>query len=160
MAYIPLILALAGTAQQVSSNIDASRYNAQVTQQEQKISVNQAAAQEALVRRSGRQAIGKQVAAFGSSGAGYGGSSETAIDSSAVNAELDALNTRYRGSLTGYGYGVQSQLDNSRASSETWGGSMLAGAKLLQGLSGTYTTGPSPAAMAGLQTPGGSMNLG
>jgi hypothetical protein len=129
-----------------------SLYNAKVAQNESNLSVNQAGAQEGMVIRAGRQQLGRQAAAFGAAGVGYGGSSETALDQSAVNDELDALNTKYHGQLTGYGYGVESQNFGSQAQ----GQSLLAGAALLKGIGSSYSSAPpSLAEQAGLVTPGG-----
>lgn len=153
MAYVPLILAAAGALQQGASAAQASRFNAQATKNEQTLSVDMGAAAEGMQRRSSREALGRQAAAFGGAGVGYEGSSETALDQSAVNQELDALNTRYKGTITGYGYGVRSTLDRQAANDEMAQGGMLAGNALLKGLSNSYSTGPkSNAAAAGLAT--------
>ena len=81
----------------------------------------------------------EQIAAFGSAGTGYGGSAKGALDETALNQEMDALNTKYKGVLTGYGYGVNSQLDRSRANAAGIAGSLTAGAALLKGAGSNYT---------------------
>ena len=70
---------------------------------------------EDQVRRNSRVQLGKEIAAFGSAGVGYGGSSEDALRTSTVNQEMDALNTRYKAQLAGYGYGVRLALTKRRA---------------------------------------------
>jgi hypothetical protein len=154
MAFLPAILpyvAAAGAVVQGVQNSNASRYNAQVEQNQQTFSINQANAQEGMVRRASRQALGKQEAAFGSAGVGYGGSSETSLDQSAINQELDALNTRYKGSITGYGYGVQAGLDRQNANQQ----SLTAGAALLKGIGSNYSFSPSasPGTTSGFAQP-------
>jgi hypothetical protein len=160
MAFVAALapyLAAAGAAYQGIQQSQASQYNAAVTSQEQRNSVNQASAQEGLVRRNSREMLGRQAAAFGAAGVGYGGSSETALDQSAVNQELDALNTRYKGAITGWGYGAQSQVD--QAQSKSYG--LLAGAAMLKGLGPTYTFSPqSPGQAAGLNSATPSSGLG
>jgi hypothetical protein len=84
--------------------------------------------------------LGRQAAAFGAAGVGYGGSSEIALDQSAVNQELDALNTRYKGAITGWGYGAQAQLDQAQARDQRLSSSLLAGAQLLKGAGGSYSS--------------------
>lgn len=146
MAFVAALapyLAAAGAAYEGIQKSQAAAYNAKVMGQEQANTVNQATAQEGLVRRNSREMLGRQAAAFGAAGVGYGGSSETALDQSAVNQELDALNTRYKGAITGWGYGAQSQID--QAQSKSYG--LLAGAAMLKGLGPTYTFG-------GAKTPG------
>ncbi|HUP06841.1 MAG TPA: hypothetical protein VMU47_06810 [Caldimonas sp.] len=120
----------------------ADKFNAGVMQNEQRTAINQGAAQENLVRRASRQALGKESAAFAGAGVGGGVSSGLALNQSAVNQELDALNTRYKAQFTGYGYGVESQILRRQADEALAGGGLLAGAKALQALSGSYTTYP------------------
>lgn len=150
MAFLPVLATAAAVYQGVQSR-NAATTNASVMGQEQKASVNQATAQENIQRRTGREMLGRQQAAFGAAGVGYGGSSETALDTSAVNQELDALNTRYKGQFTGYGYGVQSGLDRQQANQY----GVLAGSALLKGIGANYSYSPqSPSQMSGLTTPG------
>lgn len=116
----------------------AATFNSQVATNEANVSVDQANAASGIQRRVGREALGKQAAAFGAAGVGYGGSSETALDQSAVNAELDALNTKYKGSTTAYGYQVQAGQDKSEASQYN----LMAGAALLKGAGSNYSYAP------------------
>jgi hypothetical protein len=71
---------------------------------------------------------------------GYGGSSETSLDQSAVNQEMDALNTRYKGAITAYGYSTRAGLQRSEGNEEAVQGSLLAGNALLKGLGSNYST--------------------
>ena len=132
MAFAPALLAIAGTAYTGYQKYSADQYNAKVMQTEQKVSVDQANAQEGLVRRQSREALGREAAAFGGAGVGYGGSSETALDQSAINQELDALTTRYKGAITGYGYGVQSSILNRQANQDVESSVLMAGGQALQ----------------------------
>lgn len=138
MAFLPY-LAAAGSALGYVKQSQAQNYNAQIAQGESRLSVDQANAQEGMVRRASREALGRQAAAFGAAGVGYGGSSETALDQSAINQELDALNTRYKGSITGYGYRVQSGIDQANA--KQYG--LMAGAALLKGYGSNREYAPS-----------------
>jgi len=143
MAFLPALLPYAAAGASAYSAIkqsNAATYNSEVAKNEQTLSINQANAQEGMVRRNSREQLGKQAAAFGAAGVGYGGSSETSLDQSAVNQELDALNTRYKGAITGYGYGVQSGIDQQN--SRQYG--LMAGAALLKGAGSNYTYTPSP----------------
>lgn len=150
---MPYLMAGAAAYGQVKQG-QADTYNAQVATNEKNVSINQANAQEGMVRRGSREALARQAAAFGAAGVGYGGSSETALDQSAVNQEMDALNTRYKGAITGYGYGVESGLLKDRAGSSN----LLAGAALLKGFGSNYTYTPQPqqpsTAQAGVSNPG------
>lgn len=155
MAYVPLILAAVGALQQGAAQRTASLQNAEIAGNERKIAVDQSNVQEGMVRRSSREQLGKEVAAFGAAGVGYGGSSEKALDQSAINQEMDALNTRYRGSIVGYGYGVKQGFDRYNAGVEGAQGGLLAGAALIRGLGSKYSFAPASAAtQAGLEAPG------
>ncbi len=93
MAFLPALLpylAAGGAVVQGVQAKNASDFNAKVSQNEQTLSIDQANAQEGMVRRASREALGRQAAAFGGAGVGYGGSSETSLDQSSVNQELDA----------------------------------------------------------------------
>jgi hypothetical protein len=141
MAFLPAALPWIATAAAGYGQLkqgQADTYNSQVAANERNLSINQANAQEGLVRRGSREALAKQAAAFGAAGVGYGGSSETALDQSAINQEMDALNTRYKGAITGYGYGVESSLYKDKAKSSN----LLAGAALLKGLGSNYSYAP------------------
>jgi hypothetical protein len=142
MAFVaPLLpyLAAGATAYGYVKQGQAQQYNAKVAQNESNLAVDQANAQEGQVRRNSREQLGRQAAAFGGAGVGYGGSSETSLDQSAVNQELDALNTRYKGNITGYGYRVQSGIDQGNAKQSD----LMAGAALLKGAGSNYTYTPT-----------------
>jgi hypothetical protein len=150
MAFLPAALpyiAAGASAVGYVQKSNADTFNAQVAQNESKLSVDQANAQEGMVRRASREALGKQAAAFGAAGVGYGGSSEVSLDQSAINQELDALNTRYKGSITGYGYRVQSGIDQQNARQA----GLMAGAALLKGYGSSkdYTGGAGPSYASG-----------
>ena len=165
MAFIPPLIAAAspylaaagavGTVYAGAKKAQADAYNSQVFANQQKMAIEQTTAQEALVRRSSRESLGRQAAAFGGAGVGYGGSSEIALDQSAVNQELDALNTRYKGTITGYGYGVQSGLLKQQSQEDITGSLLLAGGQYLKNSSRVYLGPKRPAEMSGLTPPGG-----
>jgi hypothetical protein len=156
MAFLPALVGIVGAGAAVyqgQQQANAARFNAQVATNEQTIASSQALAQENLLRRSSREALGREAAAFGGAGVGYGGSSAIALDQSAINQEMDALNTRYKGTITGYGYGVQAQQDKLSAETERTNSGLLAGAALLKGVGSNYSYAP---AQAGVTTPGGA----
>lgn len=133
-------ISAAGAVYEGAQKANADKFNAQVMGNEQKMAINQSNAQEGLVRRQGREALGRQSAAFGGAGVGYGGSSEGALDQSAVNQELDALNTRYKGAVTGYGYGTESGILKDQAGQQTAATALLAGGRALGAVSPYFGT--------------------
>jgi hypothetical protein len=147
MAFVAALapyLATAGAAYSAVQKSNAANFNSKVEQDTQNLSIDQANIQEGQVRNQSRQALGRQEAAFGAAGVGYGGSSATALDQSALNQEKDALNTRYKGALTGWGYGVQASQDKSEAQGYDTQGLLLAGGKALSAASPYFTTSPPP----------------
>lgn len=163
MAFLPAVIpyiAAAGAAYQGVKSYQADTYNSAVMKNQQSFAVNQATAQEGMVRRNSREQLGRQAAAFGGAGVGYGGSSETALDQSAVNQELDALNTRYKGTITGYGYGVESDILKQQGKDALTSGMLLAGGSALRN-NPRYTSGlPTPAAQSGVLSPQPDSGLG
>lgn len=164
MAFAPLLLEIVGAAATVAKGIQTQQtdqYNAKVMANEQGAAVSQATAQSNLIERQGRAAIGRQAAAFGGAGVGYGGSSATALDQSAVNNELDQLNTKYKGAITGYGYGVQSGILNQEGQNAVSASALLAGGQALSGVAKTYSYTPqSPSQMSGVVSPQPDSGLG
>jgi hypothetical protein len=132
-------LNVAGIAGNTVAQYSAGKFNARMMEQEHDLSINQGAAGETAQIARGRATMGNQVAAFGGAGVGYGGSAKTAMDLSAVNQEMDALNTKYKGTIAGYGYGVQADIDRQSSARSAINGSLLAGSALLKGLGPTYS---------------------
>lgn len=116
----------------------SDRANAAVMGQEGSIAATQGFEQEAQQRRAGTMALGREKAALGAAGAGYGGSAGRAVRQSALNTELDALNIRYKSQLQRWAYASQGQNLKYEGGMALAGGAMKAGAALLRGYSGNY----------------------
>lgn len=69
----------------------------------------QYSAREEMLRRSARQALGRQRAAIAESGTEFSGTNLDLIGQSTASAELDALNLRYAGAIERAG--IQNQID-------------------------------------------------
>lgn len=136
-------LQVGGLVNSTLATVNANRFNAGIQGQERDSAINQGAAGETAQVRANRARLGTQLAGFGAAGGGYGGSAKAALDQSLVNQEMDALSTKYKGVLTGFGYGVNSQLDSARANSSALSGSLMAGAALLKGAGSNYTFSPT-----------------
>lgn len=149
MAVLPLALAAGSALYQGYRAKQADQANAQTMQEEGASALAQGVAAESLQRRVGREALGRQIAAFGSAGVGYGGSSATALKQSAINEELDALTTRYRGAFTAYGYNAQAKILKQEGDEEATSGILLAGSRALSAIGGSYYRPPQSAALGG-----------
>ena len=124
VAWLPQIASAFGAA----GSIAGGRENAALLRQQGKVAQDQAFADEQAQRREARQVLGAQAAATAESGTGMGGSNAILLRQSQIEAELDALNTRYGGQVKRAG--LYSEAFNTKRQS-----SMLAGGQLLSGLS-------------------------
>lgn len=120
------------TALQAAGTFSGGKEDAAMLKQQGRVASQQATADEEAQRRETRSVMGSQAAAFAEAGIGTGGTAAGVIRQSAINAELDALNIRYRGQLARAG--LFSQAKATRRES-----GLLAGAQLLQGGSNAYT---------------------
>ena len=129
MAFVPLIVMAASAAMSAYGAISASKaqaasyksqqnaanYNATVNQQNAMAAEAAASANEMAERRANDQRMGMLRARVAESGGGFTGTNVGALDQSAANMELDALNTRYRGEMQGRGMLSQANLNQFQA---------------------------------------------
>jgi hypothetical protein len=156
MAFAPLLIGALGAAATVYQGVKQKQtdaQNADLMAAEGNAAINQANAQEGMVRRNSREALAKQAGAFGGAGVGYSGSSLTALDQSSVNQELDALNTRYRGSFTAWGYKTQSKILTEEGKNAQTAGVLLAGGQAMSGIAKYYAQPGLAEAPSGLGGP-------
>lgn len=142
MAFAPLIglaLSAGGAAASGVAQSDASAYNASIYANEGKTAGAQGYEAEAQQRRNTAEVISSETAAAGQAGGGYGGSTGRRIGQSAVNAELDAMNIRYKSQLQRWSYDTQSANLRSEARTAGNAGFLKAGGALLKGYSNNYT---------------------
>lgn len=86
-------------ANELRNQAELQKREAEIGKENAAITARQAGAREEQLRRSARQALGAQRAAIAESGTGFGGSNQDIVKQSTANAELDALNIRYAGTL-------------------------------------------------------------
>jgi hypothetical protein len=124
-----------GMVQQGRAQSAAAEANAQAMETQAAQERLAAGAREESFRRETRQFLGTQRAALAQAGVGLSGSAYDVARTSAVNAEMDALNIRYEGELAArglQGQAAMSRFDGKQArTAANWG----AGAALLQGAS-------------------------
>lgn len=116
----------------------AGKENAALLKQQGRTAFGNAVLEEDMQRREARESLGRTSAAIGESGTGYGGSSANVMDQAAIDAELDALNIRYKGQFAKYTYDYQSRIAKKQGKQALIGGALGAGADLLTGPSGGY----------------------
>ncbi len=112
---------------QQSANLKAQQQaNEQSARYERENALNElrmASADAEAQRRSGRRQLASQIAGFSQSGFGLGASAGLSIADSAGEAELDALNVQYKGTLNARSSNVQAinyktSADNARRSNK------------------------------------------
>ncbi len=116
---------------QAEAESDLAKQNAQAA-------AEQASAAEDAQRRRGRSILARQRAAIAESGIGFGGSSETLQQDSAVQAELDALNVRYEGRMRGLGFQTDANIAKQRSKNAMAGGFLSGSGQLLGGMADAY----------------------
>lgn len=131
VAWVPTLVQTSASLQQRKD----AKLNSRLLRDQSRAERSAAAADEAAQRRASRLQLGRQIAATGEAGGGYGGSSGLLLEQSAVLAELDALNIRYGGELRAKGLLAESMVMKQRARSA----GTLAGAQLLMGGYRAYT---------------------
>lgn len=142
MNFIPLIasgVSAIGEHQKGQAAEEQAQQQARLDQVEGQSAEQQSLTQEATQRRGAREFLGRQSAAFAESGAGTG-SSTAIMNQSAINAELDALNVRYKGQLTKFGYDYNSQSAIAEGRAKKSESNLNAGATLLKGASNYYAS--------------------
>lgn len=140
MQFVPLIAAgisAYGQSKQGDAANDQAKEQAFLDKQEGQIASQQAYQNEATQRQSSRQFLGRQAASFAEAGVGPG-SATGVMHQSAVNAELDALNIRYKGQLAKYGYDYNAKSALREGKSAQSNANLMAGATLLRGASNYY----------------------
>lgn len=137
-----------GNAQkaQYTAQAQAQDYNAKVSENQAIAANQQTAAREDAERRQRRIALGSARASSSQSGLTDSGSILDMFDQSAINSELDVLNSRYEGNMAAKGFNEQATLDRygasnarsnaSAAGKATW---LNAGSAALSGASNAYS---------------------
>lgn len=171
MEYIPLASGALGalgsinsgqtSAASYASSAAAARYNATVNSQNAANALQVGYANEDAQRRKNAIALGTQRAALIQAGIGTDGSAADVYQQSAANAELDALATRYEGTMNARRYAIQASQDQYAAQVADWnserastGGYLGAAASLLKGAGG-YLANRGKASGGGFVDPGG-----
>lgn len=127
------VISAVGAISQAVSARNAAKYNAAVAERNAVISRQQAAANEAAQRRDAFRAMGRIRAGYGAAGVATEGTPLDVLEDSAAEAELDALNIRYKGEIAAMGYESEAQLQKTRAKSALVTGVFNAGSALLSG---------------------------
>lgn len=128
------IASFVGVLSQAGAASNASKYNAQLAEQNAVTSRQQAAASAETADREARQRIGAMEANYGASGISLSeGSPIDILRQSATAAEMDRQNILYGGEVRASGYGNTATLDRYNASASQTSGYLRAGGELLGG---------------------------
>lgn len=141
MAWVPYAISAAGTLYKGIKGNQAAKYNARAQEQEGALASAESNVEEGQVRNRSAEDLARQLAAFGAAGTGYSGSAGTALRQSAVNQEMDALATRYKGALRTYGDNTQANLTRDEGRAELTSSILMAGGKAMSYMTGSYAGG-------------------
>ena len=140
--FIPYILAgvaAVAAVSQAQSARSAAKHNAAIAERNALLSRRQAAMNEAAQRKDAYRAMGRIRAGYSAAGVTLEGTPLDVLEDSAAEAELDALNIRYKGELSAIGYQGEAGLQRMRAKSALSTGVFNAGTALLAGAGGYYS---------------------
>lgn len=113
----------------------AEENNAAIAEQNRKIAINQAAADESKVRRQVGKQQGQLRADIGSSGFDSGAGFGDILADSAIEGELEALTVRHQGQLKVRGFAIERDQAKHAAKLHKVGAVLGAGTSLLGGAS-------------------------
>jgi hypothetical protein len=82
-----------------SASADALRANARILDAQGRLQAASSASQEELSRRNSAQVLGEQRAMISQSGMSSSGTAADVAEQSGANAEIDALNIRFKGAV-------------------------------------------------------------
>ncbi len=140
MAAAPLImmgastvLGMQGAQQEAAGKEAAAKYNAAMKQKQADSVIAQSQEDERRLRIEGTKAIGGIRATVGASGVQMEGSALDVLESSAANAELDALTVRHQGQMKAWAYKSGANLDLYQGAQSKAAGEIGAASALLGG---------------------------
>lgn len=145
-AAIGTILQIKSSEDEAQAKFEASHENARISGINAGYALEQAADQERQQRISAAQQLGVMNANYGAAGVTKNGSVLDVLQSSAANAEKDALNIRHAGQLRSWGFLQGANLDTMAAENARTAGNYGAASAALTGagrLSQYYDRGSS-----------------
>jgi hypothetical protein len=160
--FVPIILAAVGAAvsaygaiqqgkaqsENAKAQASASRYNSAIEQQNESLAGSMASSHEQQQRMSDMQTLGSQRAALAEGGQLGTPGAQQITRQSAINAEMNALNTRYSGVLQSRNaanaaaqYSYKADVYDVNARMATQAGEMGAATSLMKGAQSIYGYG-------------------
>lgn len=125
-----------GAENSAANSSRASDFNAYVNNQNADLAIQQAAEEERKQRVYSSQVIGQSRANYGAAGvSSASGSALDVLQSSAANAELDALKIRNAGQIKAWGYKQGARLDAMKSSAASDAGNWGAANAIFGGVS-------------------------
>jgi hypothetical protein len=146
MAFLPVVLAVAGTAMTAIGQVRqgqaanaAAQYNAQVANNNAQVAEQQAQSQAMVQGRRAMMQNGGLLANMAANGIDVGeGSAVDILSESASNAEMDRQNIIYNGRVKAQSLRSQAQLDTFQGQTAQQNGFMSAAGTLLSGGAKAY----------------------
>lgn len=134
-AAIATIMQVKSSEDEAQAKFEASHENARINRINAEFALEQSADQERQQRVSAAQQIGLMNANYGAAGVTKSGSVLDVLQSSAANAEKDALNIRHAGQLRSWGFLQGANLDTMAANNARTAGNYGAASAILNGAS-------------------------
>jgi hypothetical protein len=145
-----------GAMQQSKAQAEAATYNANRSERDAQMSLEQAGAEASMLHRRTTQQQGSLIAAYGAAGVTADGSPTEVLRMSAENASLDEQTILYRGRVKATGYGDETTLNRMGAKTATEAGYYGAASSLLTGFGragSSYTSASRGTPITGVAVP-------
>ncbi len=149
MQAIPMLMQVGGQVMAGNAAKAAGDANAAMMRQEAGMAREQGGARQETQLRRARELLGKQRAAIGQAGIGWGGSADDILDQSETNAMLDTMNIGYEAELQARGLMNRASLTEREGKQARQAAYLKAGTSLLTGAAnyaGTGFSGTQPPA--------------
>lgn len=127
------LMGASGANEQAAGMAASSEYNARIKGQQADAAILQSAEDERRFRVQTKQMLGGIRTAVASSGVQMEGSAMDVLESSASNAELDALTIKHQGKMKAWALKAGAQADMMAASNARTAGNYASATSLLKG---------------------------
>ena len=136
------VVSAVGAIRKGQAEAGAANYNAAIMRQNADVAMSQSDAADQMLSRRAEGVQGAAIAAYGASGVtSDSGSAVDVLASSARNASLDQLTSRYNYKLKALGFLDQAGLDSANAQNSMQAGYLNATSSILRGASSMYSMG-------------------
>lgn len=139
VAGISGIAKAAGSVAEGNAARNAGEFNAQIAENNARLSRQQAAEDERVFRVSSRKELGSIRSGYAAGGITSEGSAQDVLEESAANAELDALKIKHGGEVRAKGFEADAELSRAKGEAAQTSATFSAAGSLLEATPKAYS---------------------